>query len=272
MKQINFTGMVEKLVRERRSVRTFDERKLTIEDREKLLAFMESIENPYGLPIEWKFLDKMSCPVVVGTQLYVGAKMKETSYRNEAFGYAFEMMILYAQFLGIGTVWIGGTMDRAAFEAEMNLEEDEVMPCVSPLGYPAKKMSLRESMMRKGIKADERLAFEDIVYHNNFEQPLKSDAAGKLFLPLEMVRLAPSAVNKQPWRMVVIDNVVHFYLQRSKGFGVGKHDMQKIDLGIALCHFDVMARDLGIDTEFVIEDPNIPCRDGMEYVASYRYI
>ena len=88
---------------------------------------------------------------------------------------------------------------------------------------------------------------------------------------MEMVRLAPSAVNKQPWRMVVMDNVVHFYLQRSKCFGVGNHDMQKIDLGIALCHFELMAKELGINTEFVIEEPNIPCKDRVEYVASYRY-
>lgn len=53
-----------------------------------------------------------------------------------------------------------------------------------------------------------------------------------------MARLAPSAVNKQPWRIVVADNKAHFYLKRSKGFGhEGKLDMQMIDMGIALCHF-----------------------------------
>jgi len=49
---------------------------------------MKTIENPYGLPIEWKLLGKMSCPVVVGTQLYVGAKTKEALHLNEACGYA----------------------------------------------------------------------------------------------------------------------------------------------------------------------------------------
>ena len=262
---------MEKLVRERRSVRTFDGRELTVEDKEKLCAFMKTIENPYGLPIEFKLLEKMGCPVVVGTQLYVGAKMKEAPHLNEAFGYAFEMLVLYAQSLGIGTVWIGGTMDRAAFEAAMELGENEVMPCVSPLGYPAKKMSLRESMMRKGVKADERLAFEEIVYQGSFEQPLTPDVADKLFLPLEMVRLAPSAVNKQPWRMIVTEEAVHFYLQRSKGFSGGNLDMQKIDLGIALCHFELMAKELGFNTEFVVAEPNIPCKNGAEYIASYRY-
>lgn len=261
---------VEKLVRERRSVRTFDGHGLTAEDREKLCAFIAQIDNPYGLPIAFKFLEKMGCPVVVGTDLYLGAKMKDAPYMNEAFGYAFEKLVLYAQSLGIGTVWIGGTMDRAAFEKAMELGEDEIMPCVSPLGYPAKKMSLRESMMRKGVKADERLAFEEIAYQNSFEEPLTPDAADKLYLPMEMVRLAPSAVNRQPWRMVVMDDVVHFYLQRAKNFGSGKLDMQRIDMGIALCHFELMAKELGISTEFMIAKPHISCKEGMEYIASYR--
>ncbi|MBQ8399227.1 MAG: nitroreductase family protein [Clostridia bacterium] len=262
---------IEKLVRARRSVRTFDGRDVKKEDREKLYAFMENIENPYGLPVEFRLLEKMGCPVVVGTELYVGAKMKDALHINEAVGFAFEKLVLYAQSLGIGTVWIGGTMDRAAFEKKMELAEDEVMPAVSPLGYPANKMSVRETMMRKGIKADDRLGFESIVYWNDFTQPLTPDAAGKLFLPLEMVCLAPSAVNKQPWRMVVTDDVVHFYLQRSKGFGGGKLDMQKIDLGIALCHFDLMAKELGIQTEFALSEPDISHPDGTEYIASYKF-
>lgn len=163
-------------------------------------------------------------------------------------------------------------MDRGAFEKAIELSDDEVMPCVSPLGYPSKKMTLREKMMRKGIKADTRLAFEKIAYRDSFEQPLTSDAAGKLFLPIEMVRLAPSAVNKQPWRMVVMDGAVHFYLQRSKSFNGVKLDMQKIDMGIALCHFELMANELGICTEFVAEDPNIPCKNEAEYIASYKFI
>ena len=262
---------MEKLVRERRSVRTFDERELSAPDKEKLCAYMETIDNPYGLPIEFKLLPQMGCPVVVGTDLYVGAKMKNDPHMNEAFGYAFEKLVLYAQSLGIGTVWIGGTMDRGAFEAAMELAEDEIMPCVSPLGYPTKKMSVREKMMRKGVKADSRFSFDEIAFQNSFDTPLTADTAGKLFLPIETVRLAPSAVNKQPWRIVVTDGIVHFYSQRSKNFNGGRIDMQKIDMGIALCHFALTAKEQGISTEFVIEDPNIPCKDGIEYIASYKF-
>lgn len=153
---------IDALVHGRRSVRTYDERKLSGEDLEKLCAFMAEVDNPYGIPVEFRLLDakeqNLSCPVVVETDLYVGAKMKNVPFLNEAVGYSFEALILYAQSLEIGTVWVGGTMDRGAFERAMELGTDEVMPCVSPLGYPAKKMSVRETLMRKGIKADARMA------------------------------------------------------------------------------------------------------------------
>lgn len=79
---------------------------------------------------------------------------------------------MYAQSLGLGTVWIGGTMNRAAFEKAMELSDDEMMPCASPLGYTAKKMAIRESIMRKAVKADKRLAFEELFFDSAFDTPL----------------------------------------------------------------------------------------------------
>lgn len=266
---------IDALVRGRRSVRTFDERPLTQQDLEKLCAFMQHAENPYGLPVEFRLLNakeqRLSCPVVVGTDLYAGAKMKIAPHLNEAIGYSFEAFILYAQSLGVGTVWVGGTMDRPAFESAMHLAEDEVMPCVTPLGYPAAKMSLRETLMRKGIKADERMAFDELFFEGSFSSPLTPERAGKLAHPLEMVRLGPSAVNKQPWRVVVTENAAHFYLKRARGFGGGVLDMQKIDVGIALCHFDLAAKEAGLTPIFELSDPGIPAKDGEEYIATYRF-
>ena len=45
------------LVRSRRSVRTFDGKEVCEDDRKKLALFMEKIENPYGIPVSFKFLD-----------------------------------------------------------------------------------------------------------------------------------------------------------------------------------------------------------------------
>ena len=51
-------------------------------------------------------------------------------------------------------------LQKEAFETVMELQENEMMPCASPIGYTAKKMSIRENMMRKAVKADDRLPFE----------------------------------------------------------------------------------------------------------------
>ena len=103
------------LVRARRSVRTFEEKPVSQQDLEKLQAFMAQISNPYGLPVAFKWLDakkdNLSCPVVVGTDLYVGAKIKKAPHLNEAVGYSFERLVLHAQALGLGTVWIGSTIN-----------------------------------------------------------------------------------------------------------------------------------------------------------------
>ena len=266
---------IKELVKNRRSVRTYDGRVITAEDKAKLCAFMENIKNPYGINVQFKLMNAdehgLKCPVVVGTDLYIGGKIKRVPSAFEAFGYSFEMLVLYAQSLGIGTVWLGGTMNRPAYETAMEISEDEMMPCATPLGYTAKKMSLRESMMRKAIKADERLPFEALFFDGSFDVPLTEKTAGELACPLEMVRWAPSAVNKQPWRAVVKDNAVHFYLKRSSGFGGHDTlDMQKIDIGIALCHFELAAQELGMKPIFVEEDPGIPHNESTVYIASYR--
>lgn len=264
---------IEESIRRRRSVRTFDGRELPPAETERLKSFMQKIENPYGIAVEFKFLNAkehgLSCPVVSGTELYVGGKIKQVPCANEAFGYSFELLVLYAQSLGIGTVWLGGTMNRSAYESAMELGAEEMMPCASPLGYPAPKMSIKESVMRKAIKANARHPFEELFFDGSFDTPLTKEKAGSLAFPLEMVQLAPSAVNRQPWRVLVCKDAAHFYLKRSKGFSGAALDMQRIDMGIALCHFDLAAKEAGLEVAFAVSNPEIAANAGMEYIASY---
>ncbi|MDO4750138.1 MAG: nitroreductase family protein [Eubacteriales bacterium] len=262
------------LIRARKSIRTYDGRPVDETAREKLLGFAQSAENPYGIPLRFKMLDArkdgLRCPVVSGTDLYIAAGIRRGKHMEEAFGYSFECLVLYAQSLGIGTVWLGGTMDRAAFEKAMELEKNEVMPCASPLGYAAEKYSLRESLMRKGIKADTRAPFETLFFDGGFDTPLTPEKAGDCADMLEAVRWAPSAVNRQPWRCVLRGNAVHFYLQHTRGLvSAATGDMQKIDMGIALCHFDLAAREKGIKPRLELEDPGIPTPPQVEYIATY---
>ena len=263
--------MILDLIRSRRSVRSFAQKEIPEDVLQKLMAFADTITNPYGVPVWFKLLNAkehgLSCPVISGGEWYVGGAVEDVLHSSEAFGYSFETLVLYAESLGLGTTWIGGTMNRGSFERAMELLEGERMPCVTPLGYTAEKMSLRETVMRKGCKADTRNAFEELFFDGGFHKPLTRENAGKLELPLEAVRLAPSAVNRQPWRVVVTEDAVHFYVKKTKGIPVPA--MQRIDMGIAMCHFALCAEELGLNMEFAVLESDMPTSGDTEYIASY---
>lgn len=265
---------IMELIRSRRSVRTFSHKEIDEDTLAKMRAFMKYIPNPFGdpdgIPMRFELLNArehgLSSPVISGEAWYVAAAIERGAYSDFAFGYTFEKMVLYAWSLGLGTTWMGGTMNSSLFERAIGRGVSEEMLAVTPLGYPAEKMSLRETVMRKGCKADTRKDFEELFFDGGFGKPLTRARAGRLEQPLEAVRLAPSAVNRQPWRVVVTEDAVHFYVKKLKGIPVPA--MQKMDLGIALCHFDLVCEELGISTEFCINDPKLPAADA-EYVAGY---
>ena len=263
---------IQACIRARKSVRTYGGA-LTSEDREKLAAFLQTVENPFGQAIEFRFLNAkehgLSSAVVVGTEDYIAAKVARAPLFELAYGYGFEALCLYAQSVGVGTVMIAGTFNRKAFEKAMEVGEDEVMPLATPVGYPAEKKSIREKALRKVVGADKRLPFAELFFENDFSQPLSSERAGKYAAALEMVRLAPSAVNKQPWRAVVCGETVHFYKKSAKSLSHDELDIQMVDMGIALAHFDLTLKDEGTQGRFVQQDPALDCGD-LAYVISYE--
>lgn len=266
---------IKDVIRKRKSVRTFNGKALRAEDKQKLEEYLRGLDNPFGVAVTFRFLNAkehgLSSPVIVGTEDYVAAKVSRVPQSEIAFGYCFEKFCLYAQMLGIGTVMLAATISRKPFEKAMEVKDTEVMPVASPVGYPADKMSVRESLMRKGIKADERLPFEELFFEDSFAQNLSPDRAGTFRDAFEMLRLAPSAGNKQPWRVVVCGNAVHFYEKKTKAMSNDPlGDIQKVDVGIALAHFDLTLQESGINGHFAVKDPGFDIDDAMEYIVSYE--
>ena len=263
------------IIKSRKSVRSFSEKPVSEEDRRRLEQYMASIDNPFGIPVRLVLLDAkehgLTSPVLTGEALYVAGMVKMGSYADVAFGFSFEKLVLYAWSLGIGTTWIGGTMKRELFERAAGLAEGEMMPCMSPLGYPAKKRSVKEIMMRKGIRADTRMSADELFFDGAWGVSLPAPDSGELRDLMEMVRWAPSAVNKQPWRIVAADSGFHFYEKQDKGYVSEKTgDLQKIDVGIALCHFVLGLEEQGKQPEVSVQDPGLPVPDGVHYIATVK--
>ena len=260
-------------IRKRKSVRSFTGEALRSEDRAALEEFIRTQTNPFHVPVEFRLLEakehKLSSPVIVGDKLYLAAKVKRCKHYEIGFGYSFEQVCLYAGSLGLGTVMLAASISRAAFEKAMELQADEVLPVASPVGYPAGKRSVRETLMRKAIKADDRIPFEKLFFDRQYGTPLTAASAGSYADALEMARWAPSAGNQQPWRAVVMGDTVHFYENKSmKDSPLG--DIQKVDVGIALAHFDLTMQEEGFRGRFLEADPGLALPEHVRYVMTYQ--
>ncbi len=274
--QYNFSA--EETITKRYSVRTYEKRPVEKEKKEMILAYAQSLKNPLGPKMNVQFIEKESAPngeklgtygIIKGADLYLGATIQKADYAQEAFGYEFEQVVLYATSLGLGTCWLGGTFNRSAFTSAMQIGKDEIFPILSPLGYPAKRKSITEQIMRKTVKADGRLAWDEIFFKDNFEKVLSKEDAGDYKFPLEMLRLAPSAVNKQPWRVVVTENAVHFFEKHSMKVDVGSVDMQRIDVGIGICHFHLAVQEQDMEGHFERVVPKFAVPKDMSYIVSW---
>jgi nitroreductase len=196
----------------------------------------------------------------------------------EDFGFLMEMILLRAVDLGLGTCWLGGTFNRSRFARIINLEENEIIPSILSLGLPADQAGPAEKAIRLSARADRRLPWRDLFFHDTPTQPLSKDEAGDFQIPLEMVRLGPSASNKQPWRILRSDQHFHFYLERSPNYPpgiartlLGIPDLQRIDLGIALAHFSLSAAQLALKGSWqIISDDKYPIHPDWEYVTSWH--
>jgi len=275
---INFS--IEESVKKRYSVRSYKEQEVELDKRKAIESFVDSLDNPFGKKINFHYLDNREMKneqklgtygVIKGAMQYIGTTIKLEPMALEALGYELEAVILYLTHLGFGTCWLGGTFNRKGFAKAMNIEEDEIFPIVTPYGYAATKKHMKEIVMRKMIKADQRKEWNQLFYINNFQSPLTKEKAGDLEVPLEMIRLGPSASNKQPWRIILKDNACHFYECKQQGYSDSfPYDIQRVDMGIAAAHFDFSVKEKGIKGYFDTEcEPELELPDHMKYVFSW---
>ena len=276
---MNVDFPVEKTVMDRSSVRTYENRGFSTNEKDQLNTYIDNLTNPFSIDVTFRLLEKTASAdgeklgtygVIKGAENYIGASAADKELALEALGYSFENLILYATSLGLGTCWLGGTFNRSGFAAAMNLKEGDLFPCISPVGYPTGKKRTLESVMRWVAKSGQRKEWNELFFKQEFSQPLTKVEAGDFAFPLEMVRLAPSAVNKQPWRIVQDKDTYHFYLTRTLKKDNEKIDLQRVDIGIAACHFHLAALEKRLPGKFQkLVEPEIKSTDQVQYIFSW---
>jgi len=246
---------LEEAVKRRYSVRSYSD--LGIEDIKlsSIRSFIETLDNPFGKKVNFRFIDKEvtgqgeklgTYGVIKGAKRFIGASVLPGPLSLEALGYELETVILFLAHLGLGSCWLGGTFNRKEFARAMDIKDNELFALITPYGYAARTKNITERVMRSMVRADHRKEWDKLFFRDDFQTPLTKKEAGDFAFPLEMVRLGPSASNKQPWRLVLSGKTCHFYECRSLKYGgLFSFDIQRVDMGIAAAHFDLAVKEIG---------------------------
>ena len=195
----------------------------------------------------------------------------------EDFGYLMELSVLFAADLGLGTCWLGGSFTRSGFAKRISAAGPERIPAIVSIGEIEDPEQARNAVLRRTIGGQRRLPAERLFFDRAFGAILAPDGAGPYAPALEAVRLGPSGSNRQPWRIVRDGSAWHFYLERTRGYGSNPltrllrvEDIQRVDLGIAMCHFELAALESGVSGRWAVRDPGIRRpSEHVEYTATW---
>ncbi len=283
---MHFSQSLTEIIKTRCSKRDYLNKNLDsvlIHKIEKLLSSIHS--GPLGNTIHFKLIEKKDAQAkqkvklgtygfISGARYFIAGSIDSTRpYVLEDYGYLLEQIILHLTDLGLGTCWLGGTFKRKDFAIVLGNNPNEIIPAITPVGEPQKTKSIRDNIIRWGAKSNSRKPWNELFYDESFEKPLTVENCNDFQTPLEMLRLAPSASNKQPWRIVKSYDSFHFYLLETPGYSntIKAVKLQQIDMGIAMAHFDLSCKELKMEGKWQISEPKIESEKA-KYLATWKQI
>lgn len=181
--------------------------------------------------------------VMIKAPLYVALEIKNNNKNALVKGaYGLEELITNLEAEGLGSCYItvSGVSDDILKSAFVNAE-GKIMSILA-IGE-ASKEEVREHRYddRKGIN---EFVFIDNLDHEASVEELSQRGLDDLF---SYLRFAPSSYNSQPWRFVLIDNLVKLYLEDYKD------EANLVDAGIVMYYFDQLTKDISINSNWDVD-------------------
>jgi len=169
---------------------------------------------------------------------------------QEEVGYTGEGIILEATALGLNTCWVGGLFRADKVASLIEIKSNERVLAVTPIGYAHDSESLGEKLMSGFGRTHRRLPVSKLVNRTEWDglsQWVKT--------VIQAARLAPSAVNRQPWSFDIEDDSI---VVRTRKHGPLITISKRLDCGIAMLHIEVAALSCGIRCQWqFLENPQV---------------
>nr|MDO8111402.1 nitroreductase family protein [Candidatus Sigynarchaeota archaeon] len=279
-----FSKPIRDIIKSRTSIRTFSKAPLPKSLDEKLTELLnEPQQSPFNGKCGFHTIDipklERDEQKKLGTYGFISGAPKfiavtsenDSNYFREHIGYVLEKIILHLTDLGIGTCWIAGSFNKENFRAQLGLKDDVLLPIITPVGIPAKRRRIKEMGIRAMFKADkaQRQPWSKMFFRGDFSTPLDEKNAGDLKSAFEMIRLGPSAANRQPWRILVNSDgtICHFFIEPSNAHF---SNFARFDIGIATCHFNLSLMEAGIQGAWKIMDQPQERPENYTYIISWQ--
>lgn len=151
-------------------------------------------------------------------------------------GYTGEAALLEATAMGLDTCWIGGFFNAARVAQMVSLAHGERVVAVTPVGHATDGLGANERLMRGLAGSHGRKPLDTIAPGSDAWPEWARSAA-------ECARIAPSAMNRQPWRLrldadgLVVSRDAHREAPRVT---------RALDCGIAMLHAELGAMGAGV--------------------------
>lgn len=207
-------------IEKRHSVRKYLDKPLEESIINKLQVFIDEVNKKSGLHLQLVINEPKAFSSFLahygkfsGVNNYIALVGRKDDKFDESIGYYGQMVVLYAQQLGLNTCWVALTYSKVkdAFEVEF----DEKLSMVIALGYGENQGINRKSK-----------TIEDVA-------TITSSTPDWFINGVKAALLAPTAVNQQKFQIRLDGNKVTIKAK----FGV----YTKVDLGIVKYHFEIGA-------------------------------
>ena len=266
------------IIRKRKSSRTYTQIALKPADKQDLESYIalnsKGLENEVvNFRIIEKNADKqmkLDLGMIKGHNSYILGTSISTVASRVNYGYLMEKIVLKATEINLSTCWVG-YFDYAYFN-EVSIEDGFDIPSVVVIGYSEDSQTFQDKYIRFIINASKRHSWEKLFFNYRLKTPLAPEYITKYSDSLEMVRLAPSSGNTQPWRVFFDDIAYEFhFLKKSISRRYELRGLHDIDMGIALCHFELTSIKNGLSGHWIKRaKETVDSIDDLQYIMTWK--
>lgn len=266
------------LISNRKSVRDFKGTPI----REELLVELETFSTSCkklvsNIGVEVKLFDNVRDKVsdklqdiagykgnMIGAPNYIFILSEVADNYIENAGYIGESIVLKATELDIDSCWITFE-DSYKILSKLEIDSDKEIVAIIALGYESvnsKKKVVNPTKTGESYSLSDmeiidndtstRLGVEEIVYIDEWGKNIDAETLAERALldAFNYARMAPSTLNRQPWRFIVDGGKVILAVRNDKYTNTYE---SKIDAGIVMLFFELIVRTTLFDTSWTLE-------------------